>query len=1129
MRKKLIFLISLTLVFGISANIASGVVDESLVGWWRLDDGSGTTAVDSSGNGNDGALMGDPQWAVGKVGGALQLDGDDDFVDVPHAPILTVDNEVTVMAWINAERHEGPGGEGWQGILAKGNSPRSYSLYTVGASGVLHFSTTSGGAFVGSTSSTQVPLNEWVHVCAQVIDGGHQYYINGEDAGTGGSGINLVGMADTANVVIGRTQEGATRSFLGLIDDARVYNRALTQEEVQIAMIGEGQPFAFGPTPEDGALLEATWTTLTWSAGDFAVSHDVYMSDNLEDVNSGAEAAFQANKPLNDTTLIVGFAGFPFPEGLVPGTTYYWRVDEVNDTDPNSPWTGDVWSFSVPPRKAYNPAPSDGAEFVLTDPELSWTGGFNSKLHTIYFGDDFDTVSNATGGTQQTSTTFVPGPLEPDKTYYWRIDEFDPPATHKGDVWSFTTLPDIQITDPDLMGWWKLDEGQGTTAVDWSGHGRHGTFEGEPVWVQGIDGGALEFDGSSYVDTGYTENLPTYTISCWVKSPDAPSGAAPSGPLHREQNYQFNWNHGNETFRGAAAMNVEDTWQAASYMPLSADTWYHLAATYDGTEFKAYRDGELITTTPVSGEPNPESNSAKLGRHALAEQFFTGTVDDARVYNRALTAEEIQKVMRGDPFVAWDPSPANNSTPNVDDVLPLSWSPGDNAAEHDVYFGTDEDDVDDADATDTTGIYRGRQSSTTFTPAEQIGWGDGPFFWRIDEINTDGTISEGRLWTFTVADFILVDDMESYTDNDADGEAIWQHWIDGFGVNTNGSQVGYTLPPYAEQSIVHSGSQSMPLQYDNTGGVTNSEAEMELTDARDWTEQDVAELSIWFQGRAPSVGSFVEGPGGTITMTGSGADIWGTADQFHFAYRTLTGPGTIIAQVQSVENTDGWAKAGVMIRETLEPGSRHAFGCVTPENGVASQGRLEADGESFNAAEGDITAPHWVRLERDVAGNFTVTHSADGSSWVPVSGAVPQNIQMSSTVHIGLAVTSHNAGVTCEAVFSNVTITGNVTGQWTNQDIGIASNAAEPLYVAVSNAAGTPAIVSNPDPAAANAEEWTPWVIPLSDFSDQGINLSDVDKIAVGLGSRGGAASGGSGIMFIDDIKLYRSGEAPRQ
>ncbi|MHC4331507.1 MAG: hypothetical protein ACYSWW_25665 [Planctomycetota bacterium] len=130
---------------------------------------------------------------------------------------------------------------------------------------------------------------------------------------------------------------------------------------------------------------------------------------------------------------------------------------------------------------------------------------------------------------------------------------------------------------------------------------------------------------------------------------------------------------------------------------------------------------------------------------------------------------------------------------------------------------------------------------------------------------------------------------------------------------------------------------------------------------------------------------------------------------------------------------------------------------------------------------------------------------------------------MNSTVYAGLAVTAHDAALTCEAVFSNVTITGTVSPQWANQDIGITSNAAEPLYVAVSNAAGAPAVAIHDDPDAATIDTWTEWIIPLQAFADQGINLSNVDKIAIGLGAKSGSTTiGGSGKMYFDDIRLYR-------
>jgi len=126
-----------------------------------------------------------------------------------------------------------------------------------------------------------------------------------------------------------------------------------------------------------------------------------------------------------------------------------------------------------------------------------------------------------------------------------------------------------------------------------------------------------------------------------------------------------------------------------------------------------------------------------------------------------------------------------------------------------------------------------------------------------------------------------------------------------------------------------------------------------------------------------------------------------------------------------------------------------------------------------------------------------------------------------------LALTSHDTALTCQAVFTNVTTTGNVTGQWASQDIGILSNDAEPLYVAVSNSAGTAVVVVHDDPAATQISTWTEWVIPLQTFADQGIVLTDVDKIAIGLGTKGNmTVPGGAGKMYFDDIRLYRPREA---
>jgi hypothetical protein len=410
-------------------------------------------------------------------------------------------------------------------------------------------------------------------------------------------------------------------------------------DEVRIldAEGGEQYSYALSPVPEDGTLYLDTWVSLGWRAGDSAVSHDVYIGDSLDEVNDGVPGApgFQGNQA--ETSLLLGFPGFAFPDGLVPGATYYWRIDEVNDADPNSPWRGDVWSFSIPPKTAYAPDPADGAEFVDPDANLRWTGGYGAKLHTIHFGDTFEDVNIATGGAMSGTATYrPPSPFDVEKVIYWRVDEFDGIDTHKGDIWAFTT--------PDAVG---------------------------------------------------------------------------------------------------------------------------------------------------------------------------------------------------------SPQPANSAV-DVSMIAPLSWTPADNASSSDLYFGTDRDAV--KNATTTSPEYFGNKAlgSESHDPGKLAL--DASYYWRADAVYPTGTV-KGLVWTFTTADFILIDDFESYNDIDPPDPAsnrIFDKWIDGFGTTTNGALVGNDLPPYAEQTIVHGGAQSMPYAYDNN--LKTSEATLTLVYPRDWTEEGVTKLSLWFRG-----------------------------------------------------------------------------------------------------------------------------------------------------------------------------------------------------------------------------------------------------------------------------------------
>jgi len=402
-----------------------------------------------------------------------------------------------------------------------------------------------------------------------------------------------------------------------------------------MVLVAGGQALAWAPDPPDGALIKDTWVNLSWRPGDFAVSHDLYLGDNFDNVNDGTGDTFIGNQA--STSILAGFPGFPIPDGLMPGTTYHWRVDEVNDANAASPWKGNVWSFSTQPYTAYDPDPADGAEFVAPDATFTWTTGYGAKLHTVYMGTDYDTVNNATGGAPLGLARYKPAaPLELEKVYYWRVDEFDAKATHKGDIWAFTT-----------------------------------------------------------------------------------------------------------------------------------------------------------------------------------------------------------------PGAAGNPQPANGST-GAAMVAKLGWTPATNAVSHDVYFGTDKDAV--RNATKAAPEFKGNKAvgSESLDPGKLVWLSD--YYWRVDAVYNTGTV-KGLVWSFTTADFITVDNFESYNDidpPDAASNRIFDKWIDGFGTTNNGALVGNDLPPYAEQTVVHGGAQSMPYTYDNSN--KTSEATLTLVYPRDWTEEGVTKLSLWFRG-----------------------------------------------------------------------------------------------------------------------------------------------------------------------------------------------------------------------------------------------------------------------------------------
>ncbi len=959
MCRRLYFLLTLVVALAV-ASTAAGAVDPDIIGWWWFDEGGGSTAADSSGNGNNGTLMGGASWAPGYFRTALQLDGVDGYVEVPHDPSLNVDDEATVMAWINTPQLETPG-QGYQGIIAKGNgTARSYSLYTTPSN--LHFSTGPSGAYIGSSSSTgAIPTNEWVHVCGMIINNGHQYYVNGEDAGTFANGAVGPGAADTENVVIGRTQEGTNRSFAGLIDDVRIYRRGLTQEEVQQIMTGSDlfSTKAGNPIPGEGQTDVRRDVALAWTAGVYAASHDVYFGAVAEDVNNASRA-----NPMGVLVSQGQTATTYDPEGLLAiGQTYYWRVDEVNAPPSNTIFKGSLWSFTAEPL-AY---PITGVIATTNGPVDPAAGPENTVNGSGLDAEDQHSIASA-------DMWLTSAPAD---EALWIQYEFDQVyKLHEMLVWNYNVQFEL------LLGF-------------------------------GVKGVTVE----------YSENGADWTV---LTETELAQGTAKS-----------------------------------TYVANTAIDFQGVPARY-------------VRLTVTSG-------FSAMGQYGLSEVRFMFIPAQAR-----------------------EPQPGDGAT-GIEPATTLSWRPGREAASHEVYVGTDPAALTLVDAV----------AGPSLAPGN-LEFGK-TYYWQVVEVNQAEAISTwaGDVWSFSTLEYALIDGFETYTDNIDAGETIFDTWLDGW-VNNTGSTVGYLDAPFAEQSIVHGGRQSMPLTYDNSGSPFYSETERTFETAQNWLGNGADTLVLYVQGQAPA---FVETATGEVIMNAIGTDIWNNSDEFRYAYKSLSGDGSITVRVDSLVRSNEWAKAGVMIRETLEAGSVHAFMCVTPDHGTTFQRRPVAEAASASTDVGGSPAPRWVKLTR--TGNvFNAYDSMDGVTWTEAAVSPALEIQMAANVYIGLAVTSHDGAISTGAEFSNIATTGNVTGAWQIAEIGVAQpatgNSAEPIYVVLEDSSGKTAVVSNPNTAATTSPSWSEWRIPFSEFT--GVNLGRIQTMYIGVGSRTSPRAGGSGRVFVDDI-----------
>jgi hypothetical protein len=445
------------LLFMLSFSVKSSFAE--LVGYYPMNEGIGTEIADASGYQRHGTTEVEPFWANGPegFGAALYFDGStiaQGWVDCGTWNPSELTGQLTVSFWV---QWDGPNGN-WQGVVAKRNS------YEPAPDGSMmwYFEVSQGvnDIFFGRrgqipASGGVLPIGQWKHIAVTYDGITATMYIDSEQISDGDF---TFGPTTDATIMIGADEGGGNNGFNGTIDELRLYNTALTQKEIQVAMFETGAPveFAFSPEPFDKATEIPRQAVLSWRPGAYADKHDVYFGTSYDDVNQASRdnhLDVLINQDLDGTT-------YEIPEVLDYDTTYYWRIDEVNDSNSQSPWKGTVWSFKT-------------VNFVVVD-DFEDYNDFEPFTVWNTWIDGYDDSTNG-------SIAGYPGPFSSDDQHYLDDDVF-----HSGN-WSLPLFYDnaaglseiVRTFDPSV-DWTRPEDELAALALYFKGEP---TNAAEPLYI----------------------------------------------------------------------------------------------------------------------------------------------------------------------------------------------------------------------------------------------------------------------------------------------------------------------------------------------------------------------------------------------------------------------------------------------------------------------------------------------------------------------------------------------------------------------------------------------------------------------------------------------------------------------
>ena len=608
----------------------------NLVSWWKLDESSGTVADDSSGNNHDGTRTGG-SWAPtsGKFDGAVDLgDATSDRVQVPTTGMSV--SAGTVSVWGRMEGTQS--GHRYFFGHTSGDWEDSIQLYMDNTNNNLHLGF--GGVHPKHANIMTLSVNTWYHIALTWDGTNYVVYVDGIEKASG----TYTGLS-TLNSIADIGNDGNTgyriEAFQGLLDEVRIYDGALSKYDIADLA---GITIASSPSPADEATDVSTTADLSWSAGYYAADvngHDVYLGT---DYNSVADANHSSSEFKGNQT-----ATTYDPGTMTAEITYYWAIDEVNDSNT---WAGDIWSFTTASSDTTAPSPDPMTWSTEPNATGSTSISMTATTATDVSGVEYYFDCTAGGGNDsgwQDSTTYEDTALSPETQYTYQVQARDKSTNQNATGWSTEKSATTESgADPNLVSWWKLDESSGTGADDSSGNDHDGTRTGGS-WAPtsgkfdgAVDLGDATSDRVQVPTTGMS--VSAGTVSVWGRMEGTQSGhryffGHTSGDWEDSiQLYMDNTN--NNLHLGFGGVHPKH----ANIMTLSVNTWYHIALTWDGSNYEVYVDGVSKANGTYTGlsSLNSLADIGNDGNTGYRIEAFQGFLDQVRVYNKELSQSEVE-------------------------------------------------------------------------------------------------------------------------------------------------------------------------------------------------------------------------------------------------------------------------------------------------------------------------------------------------------------------------------------------------------------------------------------------------------------------------------------------------------